>query len=107
MARPPQGIEERGRGARLAEYSDDALVCWHGSWNRRKPVGFKVQRILFENGIPTGSEDFLTGFLKPGFPLSRRKARFGRPSGVAVTDSGVVYVSDDANGVIYAVSRVN
>src|SRR5690606_31876058 len=45
-------------------YSGDALVCLHGSWNRSKPVGFKVQRINFENGIPVGASDFLTGFLK-------------------------------------------
>jgi glucose/arabinose dehydrogenase len=87
------------------EYSGDALVCWHGSWNRSKPVGFKVQRIKFTNGVATGAEDFLTGFLKPGFLMFKRKMRFGRPAGLAISSNGVVYVSDDANGVIYAVKR--
>ncbi|RFS17546.1 sorbosone dehydrogenase family protein [Emticicia sp. C21] len=87
------------------DHVDDALVCWHGSWNRSKPVGFKVQRIKFENGQPIGEEDFLTGFLKPGFPLMKRKARFGRPAGITVSNTGVVYVSDDANGVIYAIRK--
>lgn len=77
-------------------YSGDALVCLHGSWNRSKPVGFKVQRINFENGIPVGASDFLTGFLKG-------KTRFGRPAGLAIADNGVVYISDDANGVLYCV----
>jgi glucose/arabinose dehydrogenase len=85
-----------------AEYQDDALICWHGSWNRRKPVGFKVQRIIFENGVATGAEDFLTGFAR----LNKR-TRFGRPAGVTITPAGVVYVSDDANGVIYCVKRKN
>jgi glucose/arabinose dehydrogenase len=84
-------------------YKDDALVCWHGSWNSRKPVGFKVQRIKFENDMPVGTDNFLRGFLRGGF-LSKKK-RFGRPAGVLVSTSGVVYVSDDVNGVVYAIKR--
>jgi glucose/arabinose dehydrogenase len=81
-----------------SSYSGDALVSWHGSWNRSKPVGFKVQRIRFSNGKPVGAEDFLTGFLKD-------KTRFGRPAGVAITASGTVYISDDANGVLYSIKQ--
>jgi glucose/arabinose dehydrogenase len=88
-------------------YSGDGLVAWHGSWNSSKPVGFKVQRIRFQNGTPVGAEDFLTGFLKPGFLMFKRKARFGRPAGIAINDEGVVYISDDANGVIYAIKKVS
>jgi glucose/arabinose dehydrogenase len=87
-------------------FSNDGLVAWHGSWNRSKPVGFKVQRIKFENGIAVGAEDFLTGFLKPGFLMFKRKARFGRPAGLAISNDGTIYVSDDANGVIYAVRKI-
>lgn len=79
-------------------YSGDALVCWHGSWNRSRPVGFKVQKIKFSNGKPVSAEDFLTGFLKG-------KTRFGRPAGVAITASGTVYISDDANGVLYSIKQ--
>jgi len=75
----------------------NALVCWHGSWNRQNPSGFKVQLIKFaENGTATASEDFLSGFLKGN-------ERFGRPAGIAITPTGTVYISDDANGVIYCV----
>lgn len=88
-----------------ADMTGDALVTWHGSWNRSKPVGFKVQRIRFNNGTAVAAEDFLTGFLKPGFLMFKRKARFGRPAGLAVSDKGTIYVSDDANGVIYAITK--
>lgn len=88
-----------------AGLSNDALVTWHGSWNRSKPVGFKVQLVKFENGMAVSAEDFLTGFLKPGFPMFKRKARFGRPAGLAIADSGTIYVSDDANGVIYEINK--
>jgi glucose/arabinose dehydrogenase len=84
-----------------ADYRDDALVCWHGSWNKKQPDGFKVQRIKFENGKVTGTEDFLSGFLSDD-----RRSRFGRPAGLAISN-GVVYISDDANGVIYSIKRVN
>jgi glucose/arabinose dehydrogenase len=90
-----------GKAANIpSDYAEDGLVAWHGSWNSKKPVGFKVQRILFENGMAVGTKDFLTGFLAPG-----GKARFGRPAGIAITPDGIVYVSDDANGVIYAINR--
>jgi glucose/arabinose dehydrogenase len=100
----PIGFQFFGNGTSIpAGYSGDGLVCWHGSWNRSKPVGFKVQRIKFENGQPVSADDFLSGFLKPGFLFFKRKARFGRPAGITITPSGVVFISDDANGVIYAI----
>lgn len=79
-------------------FSGDALINWHGSWNRSKPVGFKVQKIRFENGKPVSAEDFLSGFLKG-------KTRFGRPAGMAITGDGKVYISDDANGVLYLIKQ--
>ena len=90
----------RGAANVPAEWSGDGLVAWHGSWNAEKPVGFKVQRIHFENGIAVKAEDFLTGFLQGD-------SRFGRPSGITVTKTGTVYISDDAGGNIYAVKRIN
>lgn len=81
-----------------AEYKGDGLVAWHGSWNAKKAVGFKVQRIRFSNGTAIGAEDFLTGFLKGN-------NRFGRPAGITISQKGVIYVSDDANGVIYSIKQ--
>jgi len=79
-------------------FPGDALVCWHGSWNATNVAGYKVERIVFKNGQPSGSQDFLTGFL-----INNNKDRFGRPSGLAIANDGVVYISDDANGIIYCV----
>lgn len=97
----PIGFRFFGTGPQVPSgYSGDALVCWHGSWNRSKAVGFKVQRINFENGVAKSADDFLTGFLQG-------KTRFGRPAGVTITPEGVVYISDDANGVLYCVKPKN
>jgi glucose/arabinose dehydrogenase len=81
-------------------YKDDALVAWHGSWNRLNPEGYKVQRILFENGKPVGVEDFFSGFLS-----ADGETRFGRPAGIIISKKGVIYIADDENGVIYSVKR--
>ncbi|TLV03470.1 PQQ-dependent sugar dehydrogenase [Dyadobacter luticola] len=80
-------------------YQNDALVAWHGSWNRKNPEGYKIQRIHFENGKPVSVDDFFSGFLsKDG------KTRFGRPAGIIVADSGKIFVSDDENGNIYCIA---
>lgn len=90
----------RGASNIPAEWSGDGLVAWHGSWNAEKPVGFKVQRIHFENGTAVKAEDFLSGFLQGD-------SRFGRPAGITVTKEGTIYISDDASGNIYAVKKTN
>ena len=90
----------RGAANIPQEWAGDGLVAWHGSWNAEKPVGFKVQRIHFENGKAVKAEDFLTGFLQGD-------SRFGRPAGITVTKNGTVYISDDAGGNIYAIKKSN
>ena len=82
-----------------ADYKGDALVAWHGSWNRLNPSGFKVQRIHFVNGQPISVTDFFSGFLS-----ADGNTRFGRPAGIIVSAKGMVYISDDENGVIYCVT---
>jgi glucose/arabinose dehydrogenase len=80
------------------DYKDDALISFHGSWNRHKPEGYKIKRVIFENGKPVREEDFFSGFLS-----ADGKSRFGRPAGLAVSPDGKLYISDDSNGVIYCV----
>lgn len=82
-----------------ATYRNDAIVSWHGSWNRKKPEGYKVQRIHFENGKPVRVDDFFSGFLS-----ADGSTRFGRPAGIAVSNDGKIYVSDDENGIIYCIA---
>lgn len=81
-----------------ADYKGDAFVTMHGSWNRGVPTGYKVVRLLFEDGKPTGKyQDFMTGFV-------RDHQVWGRPVGVAVAKDGSLIVSEDANGTIWRVS---
>jgi glucose/arabinose dehydrogenase len=82
-----------------AKYKNNAFIAFHGSWNRSTPTGFKVGVLKFENGNPTGFEDFLTGFL-----INNDENQFGRPAGLAVMNDGSLLISDDTNGIIYRVS---
>jgi glucose/arabinose dehydrogenase len=72
----------------------------HGSWNRAKRTGYKVIRLKFKDGRPTGEyQDLLTGFVIDDAHV------WGRPVDVVVASDGSLLVSEDANGTIYRVSR--
>jgi glucose/arabinose dehydrogenase len=81
-----------------AEYSGDAFVAEHGSWNHSQGSGREVIRIPIEKGRATGVyQDFLTGFTTDG-------NGWGRPVGVAVAADGSLLVTDDGARVIWRVS---
>lgn len=80
------------------EYRGDAFVTFHGSWNRGVRTGYKVVRVLFKDGKPTGEyEDFITGFV-----ISDKQV-WGRPVGVAVAKDGSLFVTEDGSGTIWRV----
>ena len=98
----PLGITFLDRATMLpAEMRGDALVAFHGSWNRTVPTGAKVVRIRIENGRPVSYEDFVSGW------QGANGRRWGRPVDVLVHRDGSVLISDDAEGVIYRVSRAD
>ncbi len=85
-----------------AEYKGDAFVALHGSWNRGVRTGYKVVRLRFSDGKPTGEyQDFATGFV-----LSD-DAVWGRPVGVAVAKDGALILTEDGNGTIWRITHVD
>ncbi|HUO90652.1 MAG TPA: PQQ-dependent sugar dehydrogenase [Rhizomicrobium sp.] len=88
-----------------AAYKGDAFVALHGSWNSAAPTGYKVVRVPFRSGRPSGGyENFVTGFWrgadKPGAPARV----WGRPAGLAVAKDGSLLIADDAGKVVWRVS---
>ena len=76
-----------------------AFVALHGSWNRGVRTGYKVVRLPFKDGKPTGDyEDFMTGFV-----FSDEEV-WGRPVGVAVAKDGSLIVTEDGSGTIWRVT---
>lgn len=83
------------------EFKGDAFVALHGSWNRGQRTGYKVVRLDFDDaGKPAGTyEDFVTGFVIDADNV------WGRPVGVAVSEDGALYISEDGSGTIWRVSK--
>jgi glucose/arabinose dehydrogenase len=84
------------------DYRGDAIVVLKGSWNRADPTGYKLVRVDFENGEPTGWYDnFLTGFWIEG---DNKATVWGRPASVAFQPDGGLLVADDTGGTVWRVS---
>jgi glucose/arabinose dehydrogenase len=84
-----------------AEYRGHAFVALHGSWNRAERTGYKIIRVPFRNGRPTGGyDDFLAGWMTD----SGTRAVWGRPVGLLQLADGSLLVSDDGAGKIWRVT---
>jgi glucose/arabinose dehydrogenase len=78
------------------KYWYNLLVAYHGSWNRKVPTGYKIQRIKLDSkGKYISQESFITGWLRPD------GTKIGRPADIIVQPGGTIFVSDDEAGVIY------
>lgn len=96
----PLGMTFLDRATMLpADWRGDALVAFHGSWNRSAPTGAKVVRVRIRDGRPVSYEDFITGWQGPN------GRRWGRPVDVLVYKDGSLLISDDSAGAIYRVTR--
>ncbi len=94
----PLGLVFYASGNFPAEYHGDAFATFHGSWNRALRTGYKLVRLLFHDGAPTGAyQDFLTGFVLDDDHVC------GRPVGVTITREGALLFSEDANGTLWRV----
>ena len=84
-----------------AEYKNDAFVVQHGSWNRSKPVGYRIMRIRFDRaGNAKSKEVFADGWLSDNGVI-------GRPVDIEELHDGSLLVSDDYAGIIYRISYEN
>jgi glucose/arabinose dehydrogenase len=88
-----------GKSAFPADFTGDAIVGFHGSWNRSLRTGYKLVRVRMKNGEPTGDyEDFLTGFVVDDAHV------WGRPVATVELPDGSLLMSEDGNNVVYRIS---
>ena len=67
--------------------------------NRAKRTGYKIIRVVVENGVPTGEyDDFV-----PAFVINDSEV-WGRPVGVTVDKDGALLVSEDGSGTIWRIT---
>jgi glucose/arabinose dehydrogenase len=90
------GLVAATKTALPAPFANGMFIGEHGSWNRKPPVGYKVQFVPFADGAPSGMPvDVLTGF------VNDKGEAFGRPVGVAIDTKGALLVADDVGNTVW------
>jgi len=78
-------------------YRGAIFIAEHGSWNRSRPIGYRVIVVRLENGAPASLDVFARGWLGGN-------EAWGRPVDVQVMPDGALLVSDDRAGAVYRVT---
>lgn len=88
---------------------NEAWITFHGSWDRTQPVGYKVSVVQFRNGSPvapsnstTAAVDIITNMDNSVCPNN-----CFRPVGLAIDNQGRIFMSSDASGEIYLITKVD
>ena len=79
-------------------YRGRIFIAEHGSWNRSRPIGYRVSLVRLEGNRAASYEVFADGWLQGG-------RAWGRPVDVQVMPDGSLLVSDDKAGMIYRISH--
>jgi glucose/arabinose dehydrogenase len=82
-----------------AAYRGQIFYAEHGSWNRSRPIGYRVMTVRFEGGRAVAATPFVAGW------LGRSGKAWGRPVDVEVAADGALLISDDEAGAIYRVTH--
>ncbi len=77
------------------KYKNQIFIAEHGSWNRSKPIGYRVTLVTLKKNQPK-YQVFAFGWLQGSVP-------WGRPVDVQVYYDGSLLVSDDFAGVVYRI----
>ncbi|HRE68284.1 MAG TPA: sorbosone dehydrogenase family protein [Cyclobacteriaceae bacterium] len=85
-----------------AGYQNQIIVAEHGSWNRSKKSGYKLNLVKLNGNEVTGYETFASGWLNED-----TQEVSGRPVDVLQLPDGSLLVSDDQAGKIYRITYSN
>jgi glucose/arabinose dehydrogenase len=78
-------------------YQGQIFIAEHGSWNRSRPIGYRLTLVRLGPGRAASYEVFAAGWLLDG-------SAWGRPVDVLVMPDGALLVSDDHGGAIYRIT---
>lgn len=79
------------------EYRGNLFIAEHGSWNRSQKNGYRIKRVVMDQGKVVRQEVFAEGWLNGD-------SVWGRPVDLEVMPDGSLLVSDDHAGAIYRIS---
>jgi glucose/arabinose dehydrogenase len=91
------GIKFNTGGMFPDKYKNQVFIAEHGSWNRSKPIGYRVMLATIEGGAVKSYEPFIDGWLANG-------EAWGRPVDVLFLKDGSMLVSDDHANAVYRVT---
>jgi glucose/arabinose dehydrogenase len=81
------------------QYKDNIFIAEHGSWNRHKYQGGRIERVVVDpDGKNAHQEVFASGW------ITGERDYFGRPGDILQAPDGSLLVSDDWAGAIYRIS---
>lgn len=80
-----------------SEYQNQIFIAEHGSWNRTRPIGYRITLVRLQAGKPVSYEVFADGWLNT-------LRAWGRPVDVLVMPDGALLVSDDRANAVYRIS---
>lgn len=72
----------------------DIFIAEHGSWNRTKPIGYRISRVKLDGNKAVSYTGFIEGWLQGA-------SAWGRPVDVLVLDDGSMLISDDHADQVY------
>ncbi|OGU00700.1 MAG: sorbosone dehydrogenase [Geobacteraceae bacterium GWC2_48_7] len=78
-------------------YRNQIFIAEHGSWNRSRPIGYRITLVRIKKNRAVSYETFAEGWLRDG-KVS------GRPVDLQIMPDGSMLVSDDKTGAIYRIS---
>lgn len=82
------------------EYKNMIFIPEHGSWNRSKKIGYRLQLVKLDGeGKASSYETFANGWLD-----EEEQEAWGRPVDLLELPDGSFLISDDQAGVIYRIS---
>ena len=94
----PLGLEFYTGDQFPEEYRGQIFVAEHGSWNRKKKIGYKVSLAKLEGNKVTSYTTFADGWLEEDDSV------WGRPVDIELLPDGSMLLSDDYANVIYRIS---
>ncbi len=81
-----------------SEYKNQVFIAEHGSWNRSKPIGYRISLVTLNGNKVKEYKTFASGWLQDDGKV------YGRPVDVEIAPDGAMLVSDDFSGAIYRIS---
>ena len=94
----PLGLEFYTAEQFPTEYQGHLLIAEHGSWNRKKKIGYRIMMVTLDGNKATAYKPFAEGWLN-----EEKDDVWGRPVDLEFLPDGSMLVSDDYADVIYRI----